>query len=175
MIFIRGADVAFAMDEYFYWSSALAKFCHAVPPFQIQNTTYFLQNQQYWLCYRWGQPGQQQGRRFPLISSSRTRSMCCFLVSGFFTDVVQQIHSLRASGVSVFQASRAFGEERSAFFMSAGTLCTTPFAIFDKAIGLNVWINVSQRVLHFGSSMVVSMARCSQRTVGCQVPPRCRV
>ena len=33
------------------------------------------------------------------LSSVRTRSMCCLLVAGFFTEITQQIHSLRASGV----------------------------------------------------------------------------
>lgn len=78
---------------------------------------------------RWGQPGQQHGRRFPSVSSADALSTCCFLVSGFLTKVTQQIHSLRARGVRPFHASRAFGEETSAFRKSAGTLCTTPVAI----------------------------------------------
>jgi hypothetical protein len=55
--------------------------------------------------------------------------MCCRLVSGFLTDVTQQIHSLRASGVRSFQASRTPDEEAIAFRKSVGTVCTTPVAI----------------------------------------------
>jgi hypothetical protein len=75
---------------------------------------------------RWGQPGQQQGRRIPSINSLRTRSTCSRLVSGFLTEIVQQIHSFRARGVKSFHASRTAGDERSAFLKSAGTKCTTP-------------------------------------------------
>ena len=56
---------------------------------------------------RWGQPGQQQGRRIPSLSSVRTRSMCCLLVSGLLTEMTQQIHSFRASGVMSSHFARA--------------------------------------------------------------------
>ena len=72
------------------------------------------------------QPAQQQGRRFPFISSARVLSTCCFLVSGFLTDSTQQIHSLRASGVISSQAARATEEEVMTLRKSSGTLCTTP-------------------------------------------------
>jgi len=55
--------------------------------------------------------------------------MCCLLVSGFLTEIIQQIHSLRASGVMSSHAARANGSVTSAFRKSAGTLCTTPLAI----------------------------------------------
>src|SRR5690606_40134982 len=48
---------------------------------------------------------QQQGRFLPSDISSINRSICCLLVSGCFTIVVQQIHSLRAMGVSAFHFS----------------------------------------------------------------------
>jgi hypothetical protein len=78
---------------------------------------------------RWMQPGQQQGLRIPSLSSERTLSTCCFLVSGFLTEMVQQIHSLRASGVISSHFARAAGSVVSAFRKSAGTLCTVPLEI----------------------------------------------
>lgn len=75
---------------------------------------------------RWGQPGQQHGLRMSSISSEHTRSTCRFLVSGFLTEMVQQIHSLRASGVMSSHAARAAGEARSAFLKSVGKVCTVP-------------------------------------------------
>ena len=76
--------------------------------------------------HRRGQPGQQQGRRIPSLSSVRTHSMCCLLVSGFFTEVTQQIHSLRASGVISSHFARAAESEMRTFRKSAGTRCTAP-------------------------------------------------
>jgi len=48
---------------------------------------------------RWGHPAQQQGRRFPSMSSVRTLWTRLLLVSCFLAFSTQQIHSLRASGV----------------------------------------------------------------------------
>jgi len=62
----------------------------------------------------------------PSLSSVRTRSMCCLLVSGFLTEITQQIHSLRASGVMFSHCARATGSEMRTFRKSAGTLCTAP-------------------------------------------------
>ena len=99
------------------------------------------------LFQRWGQPGQQQGRRIPSLSSVRTRSMCCLLVSGFLTEITQQIHSLRASGVISSHFARATGSEMRTFRKSGGTLCTAPgeitflvmnFILLRYAIGLGV-------------------------------------
>jgi hypothetical protein len=52
--------------------------------------------------------------------------MCCLLVSGFLTEITQQIHSLRASGVISSHFARATGSEMRTFRKSAGTLCTAP-------------------------------------------------
>lgn len=79
--------------------------------------------------HRCGQPGQQHGRRFPSRSSARARATWFLLVSGLFTEVTQQIHSFRASGVRSFHASRT-AEERRAVRRSAGTSCTAPVASF---------------------------------------------
>ena len=55
--------------------------------------------------------------------------MCCLLVSGFLTEMTQQIHSLRASGVISSHFARAAGSEMITFRKSAGTLCTAPCEI----------------------------------------------
>jgi len=52
--------------------------------------------------------------------------MCCLLVSGFLTEITQQIHSLRASGVISSHFARAIASEVMTFRKSAGTLCTAP-------------------------------------------------
>jgi hypothetical protein len=52
--------------------------------------------------------------------------MCCLLVSGFLTEITQQIHSLRASGVISSHFARVTGSEMRTFRKSAGTLCTAP-------------------------------------------------
>jgi len=86
--------------------------------------------------HRCGQPGQQHGRRIPSLSSEHTLSTCCRLVSSFLTEMVQQIHSLRASGVMSSHATRALESDASAFRRSAGRLCTTPPEIRTVAIGV---------------------------------------
>jgi hypothetical protein len=86
-------------------------------------------------AHRCGQPGQQHGRRTPSLSSEHTLSTCCRLVSSFLTEMVQQIHSLRASGVMSSQAASAFASNASAFPRSAGRLCTTPPEIRTAVIG----------------------------------------
>src|SRR6266446_2408789 len=99
------------------------------------------------LFQRCGQPGQQQGRRIPSLSSVRTRSMCCLLVSGLLTEMTQQIHSLRASGVISSHFARAAGSEMRTFRKSGGTLCTAPgeiafllidFSLLRYAVGMGV-------------------------------------
>ena len=55
-----------------------------------------------------------------------TLSTCCILVSGFLTEITQQIHSLRASGVISSHFVRAAGSDTRAFRKSAGKLWTTP-------------------------------------------------
>ncbi len=72
--------------------------------------------------HRCGQPGQQQGRRFPLDRSSIARSMRRVLVSAFFADSIQQIHSFRAIDEMSFQASKASGSEARLAFRSGGSL-----------------------------------------------------
>ncbi len=61
--------------------------------------------------------------------------MCCLLVSGFLTEITQQIHSLRASGVISSHFARAAGSEMRALRKSAGKLCAAPgeiaFVVMD--------------------------------------------
>src|ERR1700741_4593951 len=52
--------------------------------------------------------------------------MCCLLVSGFLTEITQQIHSLRASGVISSHFACATESEMRTFRKSGGTLCTAP-------------------------------------------------
>ena len=85
-------------------------------------------------AHRCGQPGQQQGRRIPSLSCEHGLSTCCRLVSSFLTEMVQQIHSLRASGVMSSQAASAFASDASAFRRSAGRLCATPPEIWTVVI-----------------------------------------
>jgi hypothetical protein len=88
-------------------------------------------------AHRCGQPGQQHGRRIPSSSSEHTLSTCSRLVSSFLTEMVQQIHSLRASGVMSSQAASTFASDAIAFRRSAGRLCTTPPEIRTVVIGLS--------------------------------------
>src|SRR5437879_575237 len=78
------------------------------------------------LSFRCVHPSQQQGRRFPSRSSDRTRSMCWLLVSAFFGQSTQQIHSLRARGVRSCHAARIFGLAIRTRLKSTGMVCTTP-------------------------------------------------
>ena len=75
------------------------------------------------------QPAQQQGLRFPSISSMRALSIRWLLVSAFLADSIQQTHSLRASGVISSHATRAVGEEVRTFRKSVGILCTATVEI----------------------------------------------
>lgn len=81
------------------------------------------------LSFRCVQPIQQHGRRLPSFNSEHTRSICCFLTSGVLTEMAQQIHSLRASGVISSHCARAAESVRRAFRKSTGTLCAVPFEI----------------------------------------------
>jgi len=87
------------------------------------------------LSLRWIQPIQQHGRRIPSLSSEITRLTCSSRVFCCLTVIVQQIHSLRASGVRSSQRPRADSSASNAFRKSAGSLCTTPSEIF-VAIGI---------------------------------------
>ena len=72
------------------------------------------------------QPAQQQGRRISLRILSRPTVIRRALVSSCLADVIQQIHSLRASGVISSHRESALGSEARAFRKSTGILCATP-------------------------------------------------
>src|SRR5215469_3294303 len=61
--------------------------------------------------------------------------MCCLLVSGFLTEITQQIHSLRASSVISSHFALAAGSEMRTLRKSAGTLCTAPGEIAFLGMG----------------------------------------
>src|SRR5260370_29836553 len=71
-------------------------------------------------------PYQQQGRRMASLSSVRTLSTCCLLVSCFLTEIAQHIHSLRARGVRSSHAAIASASEARVFRKSSGNSWTTP-------------------------------------------------
>jgi hypothetical protein len=75
---------------------------------------------------RCGQPGQQHGLRLPSWRLEQPHSIRCARVSAFLADVIQQIHSFRASGVMSSHVANALALEVSAFFRSAGRSWTTP-------------------------------------------------
>lgn len=70
----------------------------------------------------------------PPLSFESAFLMRIFLVSAFFPDMTQQIHSLRARGVMSFHIANAAGVEASAIRKSCGMLCTTPPEIAVLAI-----------------------------------------
>jgi len=74
----------------------------------------------YFLC---GHPAQQQGRRMPDLSLEMALPMRMPRVSASFPDVTQQIHSLRASGVTTAHVAAAFASALMAFLKSGGRVC----------------------------------------------------
>src|ERR1700730_6252007 len=60
------------------------------------------------------------------LSSVRTLSTCCLLVSGFFTEIAQHIHSLRARGVRSSHEALASASAARVFRKSSGKSWTTP-------------------------------------------------
>jgi len=63
-----------------------------------------------------------------------------FLVSSFFAEVTQQIHSLRARGVMLAHASVTIASDSIALRKSAGILCTVPDAIGCRDMVPGVWL-----------------------------------
>ena len=88
------------------------------------------------LARRCGQPGQQQGRRLPALSSSTTRWIRRLRVVLCLAEMTQQIHSFRASGVRSFQAARVVASELRALRTSAGALCRGPGLLWAFTIML---------------------------------------
>src|SRR5207245_11759843 len=78
------------------------------------------------LSLRWMQPSQQHGRRFPSNSSDCNRWMCWLLVSSFFGQSTQQIHSLRATGVWSSHAARTCALAIRTRLKATGTVGSAP-------------------------------------------------
>ena len=72
--------------------------------------------------YRWVHPAQQHGLRMPELSFDLPTTIRLALVSCFLAEVIQQIHSFRASGVMSSQISDSFKSLSNAFFRSCGIL-----------------------------------------------------
>jgi hypothetical protein len=85
-----------------------------------------LSNHFFALARRCGQPGQQQGRRLPALSSPTARWMRRLRVVLCLAEMTQQIHSFRANGVRSFQAACVVASELRALRRSAGALCRGP-------------------------------------------------
>jgi hypothetical protein len=79
--------------------------------------------------YLWLHPAQQHGLRSPALNFESIIFILRSLVSIFFADSIQQIHSLRASGVISSHVESAFTEEVSAFCKSSGISCSVPLEI----------------------------------------------
>ena len=74
------------------------------------------------LSARWIQPCQQQGRRFPALSSLISLLTCACRASSFLTEITQHIHSLRDSGVRLLHIAKTGLSETSALRKSKGIL-----------------------------------------------------
>src|SRR6516225_154355 len=102
--------------------------------------------------------------------------MCCLLVSGFFTEMTQQIHSFRASGVISSHFARAAGSEMRTFGKCAGTLCSGPREIaflvmgFTYTVTSSVW--ESPDALRIGPQRRASLDNCSDRKCALVSPAR---
>jgi hypothetical protein len=128
---------------------------------QLIQDYFFLPNHLSAFGLRWGHPGQQHGRRFPVRSSSERRLRCSDRVSSFFTIVIQQIHSFRASGVSPFHNSRRSLCELRIARKSLGTRCTVPELIVSVVIHSSVTKH-STPIHHKSSSHVPEVSSRGQ-------------
>ena len=72
------------------------------------------------------QPAQQQGLRMPLCILDLPTAMRFSLVSCFFADVTQHIHSLRARGVISCHMANMVLSAKIASRKSLGSVCSVP-------------------------------------------------
>ena len=99
--------------------------------------------------------------------------MCCLLVSGFLTEITQQIHSFRASGVISSHLARAAGSEIRTFRKSAGTLCTAPGEIvFVTGFILIVTWGQKYNLCLRNTLLPMPPERTAKKTVGAIPPSR---
>jgi hypothetical protein len=96
------------------------------PPIRWRAQRARLSNHFFALGRRCGQPGQQQGLRFPAWRSSIARWIRRLRVVSCLAEITQQTHSFRASGVKSFHADCVLASELSALRKSVGALCSGP-------------------------------------------------
>lgn len=121
------------------------------------------------LSLRWMQPIQQHGRRIPSFSSETTRVTCSVLVSIFFGNVVQQIHSLRARGVRSSHLASALGSADNAFFKSAGKVWAVPPEI---DFGISISYQVVRRFVYSPvCGKIVTVGHSIQLSTQCHTCP----
>src|SRR6202171_3077108 len=112
------------------------------------------------LSLRWMQPSQQHGRRFPSNSSDCNRWMCWLLVTAFFGQTTQQIHSLRARGVRSSHAARTFGLAVRTRLKSTGTVCATPPEIALELIDAHRSSDAVESSLEVGAAWPTQRSPC---------------
>lgn len=107
------------------------------------------------LSVRWMQPIQQHGRRIPSMSSETTLFTWSLRVASCLTEMVQQIHSFRASCEMSSHFASAFGEAESAFFRSTGSVCTfsTPEDIFIAQMFTGLYFHLYRCIAMYMASM----------------------
>src|SRR5437762_6249461 len=109
----------------------------------------------------------------PSLSSVRTLSTCCLLVSGCFTESAQQIHSLRARGVRSSHAALASASEARVFRKSSGNAWTTPpeISLLVIVIRLSYYTRASLARIAGANGVfnvpVFSRAECTQMVCTC--------
>jgi hypothetical protein len=86
------------------------------------------------------QPAQQHGLRMPPFIFEIAFLILIPLVSAFFPEITQQIHSLRAKGVISSHSVRTLGTEETASRKSSGIVCTVLEETFLVFIGINNYI-----------------------------------
>jgi len=95
----------------------------------------------------------------PFRILARPTSMRRFLVSSFLADVIQHIHSLRASGVMLTHTSVTTASDSIALRKSGGILCTVP-----DAIGGRVMVPWSLQVTGHSANPVPDCNRSDRRS-----------
>ncbi len=106
--------------------------------------------------YRWIHPAQQHGLRMPPLSFESAFSMRIVRVSAFLPEVTQQIHSLRASGVTSCHVARALGDRSNARRKSSGSACMVPRCIPPMLIGSVRRVATSLRNFYLSFESAVS-------------------
>src|ERR1700682_3060050 len=86
--------------------------------------------------------------------------MCWLLVSAFFGQSTQQIHSLRARGVRSSHAARTFGLAVRTRLKSTGTVCATPPEIALELIDAHRSSDAVESSLEVGAAWPTQRSPC---------------